>query len=120
MIYFTDLLISFWWYAQETAAYVLNRIPSKAVPSTPYEIWIDRKSSLKHLNIWGYPAYVKNIVRHKLSARSEKYKFVGYPQESIGYYFYESIEPKIIISRHATFLEKEFIQEGATGRTIEL
>ena len=27
---------------------------------------------------------------------------------------------KIIVSSHATFMEREFIQEGASGRTIEL
>ena len=33
-----DLLISFWGYALETAAFILNRVPSKAVEKTPYEI----------------------------------------------------------------------------------
>ena len=35
----TDLPISFWGYALETAAFILNRIPSKPVERTPYEIW---------------------------------------------------------------------------------
>ena len=34
----TDLPISFWGYALETAAFILNRIPSKVVEKTPYEI----------------------------------------------------------------------------------
>ena len=38
MMCFTDLSISFWRHALETAVYILNRIPSKSVPSTPYEI----------------------------------------------------------------------------------
>ena len=38
MMSYTDLIISFWGFALETAAYLLNRVPSKSVPKTPYEI----------------------------------------------------------------------------------
>ena len=34
-----DLLISFWDYALETVAFLLNRVPLKVVEKTPYEIW---------------------------------------------------------------------------------
>ena len=33
-----DLPPFFWGYALETAAFTLNRMPSKAVKKTPYEI----------------------------------------------------------------------------------
>jgi transposase InsO family protein len=33
-----DLPLSFWGYALETAAFTLNRVPSKSVKKTPYEI----------------------------------------------------------------------------------
>ena len=48
--------VSLWMYALRTATYLLNRIPSKAVPKTPYELWMGRKPSLRHLHIWGYQA----------------------------------------------------------------
>ena len=35
----TDLSLSFWGYALETAAFTLNRVPSKSVEKTPHEIW---------------------------------------------------------------------------------
>ena len=38
MMYFMDLPISFWGYALDAAAYILNKIPSKSISSTPYEI----------------------------------------------------------------------------------
>ena len=63
---------------------------------------------------------MKNIDGHKLDARSEKYRFVGYPKESIGYYFYNPTQQKVFVGRHAIFLEKEFIQEGGSGRSVEL
>ena len=55
----TDLPISFWGYALETAAFLLNRVPSKAVKKTPYEIWNGKTPSLSFLKIWGCEAYVK-------------------------------------------------------------
>ena len=33
----TDLPLSFWGYALETAAFTLNRTPSKSIETTPYE-----------------------------------------------------------------------------------
>ena len=54
MMCFIDLLISFWGYALDSAAYVLNRVPSKSVSNTPYELWNGKKSSLKHLRFIGY------------------------------------------------------------------
>ena len=54
-----DLLISFWGYALESAAFLLNRIPSKAVEKTPYELWTGKRPVLYFLKIWGCEAYVK-------------------------------------------------------------
>ena len=69
----TDFPISFWGDALEVAVYILNRVPSKSVPSTPYEIWRGKKPNLKYLKIWGCPTYVKRNFGYKLSARVDKY-----------------------------------------------
>ena len=42
MMSFTDLPLSFWVYALETAAFTLNRAPSKSVEMTPYELWFSK------------------------------------------------------------------------------
>ena len=63
---------------------------------------------------------MKNINGHKLDARSEKYRFVDYPKESIEYYFYNPTRQRVFVGRHAIFLEKEFIQEGGSGRSVKL
>ena len=47
----TDLPPSFWGYALETATFMLNRVPSKAVEKTPYEIWTRKRPSLSFLKI---------------------------------------------------------------------
>ncbi|KAL8109077.1 hypothetical protein AgCh_025245 [Apium graveolens] len=56
--------------------------------------------------------------RDKLEYRSVKCSFVGYPKETLGYYFYT--DHRVFVSTHATFLEKEFILEGNSGSKIEL
>ena len=40
------------------AAYVLNRMPTKLVATTPYELWTSRKLDLSVLRPWGCAAYV--------------------------------------------------------------
>ncbi|KAL0286626.1 UNVERIFIED_CONTAM: Retrovirus-related Pol polyprotein from transposon TNT 1-94 [Sesamum radiatum] len=70
MMSFTELPPSFWGYALETAAKLLNIAPSKSVPQTPYEIWHGKPASYKYLRVWGSPAYVKRLVGDKLDSRS--------------------------------------------------
>ena len=51
--------MSLWMYALKTTMYLLNRVPSKTVPKTPFELWTGRKPSLRHLHDWGCPAKVR-------------------------------------------------------------
>ena len=39
MMSLTDLPLSFRGYALETAAFTLNRAPSKSIETTPFELW---------------------------------------------------------------------------------
>ncbi|KAL0411115.1 UNVERIFIED_CONTAM: Retrovirus-related Pol polyprotein from transposon RE2 [Sesamum latifolium] len=91
MMSFTELPPSFWGYALERAAKLLNIAPSKSVPQTPYEIWHGKPAS---------------------------YKFVGYPKETAGYYFYDPIEKKIFVSRNAVFLEKSFPSDNRRDEVL--
>ena len=68
MMSYANLPVFLWGYALETSAYLLNKVPSKSVPQTPYEIWKERKPSLKHVKIWGCPAYVKKVDPDKLES----------------------------------------------------
>ena len=115
-----DLPISFWGYALETAAFILNRVPSKSVERTPYELWNGKRPSLSFLKIWGCNAYVKRQVTDKLVAKSDKCFFVGYPKETKWYYFYNQFENKVFVARNGHFLEREFVSKGTNGSTIQL
>ncbi|KAK8694436.1 hypothetical protein V6N13_071988 [Hibiscus sabdariffa] len=41
-----DLPSSFWGYALETAAFTLNRVPSKSVQKTPYKMWTGKRPNM--------------------------------------------------------------------------
>ena len=45
---------------------------------------------------------------------------MGYPKETMGYYFYNPPEQKVFVSRNAVFLEKEFLLKEDSGSKIEL
>ena len=111
---------SFWGHALLTAAFTLNRVPSKTVEKTPYEIWTGRRPSMSFMKIWGCEAYVKRQVSNKLDPKSDKCFFVGYPKETKGYYFYNPSEGKVFVARTGVFLEKEFISKGTSGRKVEV
>ena len=97
----SDLPLSFWGYALETAAFTLNRVPSK--------------SSLSFLKIWGCEAFVKHLQSDKLAPKSDKCIFVGYPKETLGYYFYNRSEGKVFVAWNGVFLEKEFLIGEKSG-----
>ena len=85
MISLTDLPLSFWGYALDTAAFTLNRAPSKSVETTPYELWFGKKPKLSFLKVWGCDAYVKKLQPEKLEPKSKKCVFIGYRKETIRY-----------------------------------
>ena len=61
MMSLTDLPLSFWGYALETAALTLKRSPSKSIETTPYELWFGKKPKMSFLKIWGCDTYVKRL-----------------------------------------------------------
>ncbi|MCQ7016867.1 DDE-type integrase/transposase/recombinase, partial [Clostridioides difficile] len=109
MMSYGELPDSFWGYALETAAYILNMVPSKSVPSTPIELWSGRKPSLNHIRIWGCPAHVLKADTDKLESRTEVRLFVGYPKGTKGGLFYSPKDQKVIVSTNARFLEEDYV-----------
>ena len=53
MMSLTDLPLSFWGYALETPAFMLNRAPSKSIETAPYELWFGKKPKLSFLKSLG-------------------------------------------------------------------
>jgi len=93
-----DLPLLFWGYALETTTFTLNRVPSKSVVKTPYEMWTGKCPSLSFLKIWGCEVYVKRLISYKLTPKSDKCFFVGYPKETSRYYVYNQTESKVFVT----------------------
>ena len=64
-----------------------------------------KKSSLEYLKTWGCPIYIKKQMANKVDDRSIIAHFVGYPKESIGYYYFLQ-DHNVIVSQNTIFLEK--------------
>jgi hypothetical protein len=97
----------------KTTIHILNRVPSKSVPKTPYELWTGREPSLNHLRAWGCPAEAKvfNPNIGKLDSKIVSCYFIGYPDKSKGYHFYcPDRHTKFVESRHAVFLDDKMVR----------
>ncbi|GJR22045.1 retrotransposon protein, putative, ty1-copia subclass [Tanacetum coccineum] len=120
MMNLTTLPLSFWDYALESAARILNMVPTKKVDKTPYELWYRKVPNLSYLKVWGCEALMKRDTPDKLQQRSVKCIFIGYPKETMGYYFYFPHGNKIVVARYTKFLEKNLISQEVSGRAVEL
>ena len=79
MLYEKGLLKIFWGEVLNTAVYLLNRCPTKALLNkTPIEAWSGRKPSVKHFKVFGCLCYsqVPKEKRSKLDETSEKCIFM--------------------------------------------
>ena len=104
----SSLPISLWMEALKTAIYLLNRVPTKTVPKTPFKMWTGRKPSLRHLHVWGCPAEARIYNSHekKLDFKTISGYFIGYPMKSKGYRFYcPNHSTKIVETGNARFIE---------------
>jgi len=109
--------------ALKTTIYILNRVPSKSVPKTPYEMRTGRVPSLNHLCVWGSPTKAKvfNPNIGKLDPKTVSCHFIGYIERSKGYHFYcLDRYTKFVETRHGVFLENEMIRGSMVARKIDL
>ena len=69
-----------WGEALKTATYILNQVPSKSVPKTPYELWSQKKLSLHHFHVWGCKVKVRpyNPQPKKLDLKTISGYFISY------------------------------------------
>nr|GEY01591.1 hypothetical protein [Tanacetum cinerariifolium] len=110
-------------YSLETAACILNMVPTKKVEKTPYKVWHGQAPKLSYLKMWGCEVLVKRDTLtkpNKLEPISIKCIFIGYPKETMGYSFYYPPENKVLVARNAKFLENSFISQEASGSLKDL
>ena len=110
-----------WGDALKTAVYILNKVPSKSVPRTPYELWTGKKSNLSHFHIWGCAAEVRpyNPQMRKLDPRTISGHFIGYSERSRGYRFYcPTHSTRVVESNRAVFFEDDLDFQSAQPRNF--
>ena len=123
MLSYSNVPLSLWTHALKTAAYLLNRVPSKAVSVTPYELWTGRKPSLRHLYVWGCPIEIRIYNPHekKLDERTISGYFMGYPEKSKGYIIYcPHHNTRIVESGNARFIENGQISGSGEPRKVDI
>jgi hypothetical protein len=123
MVSYSMLLISLWMEAIKTVVHILNRVPSKSVPKTPYELWTGRKPTLNYLHVWGCPAEAKlfNPNIGKLESKTVSCHLIDYLDKLKGFRFYcPDRYTKIVEIRHAVFLDDEVIRGSTVPREIQL
>ena len=121
MISHSSLPESFWGEALKIAVYILNRVPSKVVSKTPYQLQTGEKTSIRHLHILGCLAEAGPYRPHegKLDAKTINYYFIGYAKLSYGYKFYNPITRTIFETGNARMLEDvEFGGEGSIRSVV--
>ena len=111
MLHHAGLPLKFWAEAVSTAVCLRNQSPTiRLKEKTPYECFNKRKPDACHLKVFGCNAYVHvaDEKRSKLDKKAVKCIFVGYPQKSQGYKFYNPATNKMLLSRDAIFNETSF------------
>jgi len=76
------LPLRFWGECALTAAYLINRTPTRLLQGkTPYEVLFHKKPSLNHLRIFETLCFAQNNAKgkDKFASRSRKCVFLGYP-----------------------------------------
>ncbi|UYV77486.1 hypothetical protein LAZ67_15001230 [Cordylochernes scorpioides] len=102
----SGLDFKYWGEAILTANYLQNRLPTRKLTKTPYELWNSITPNLNHLRIFGSKAYVYNTRRiNKFEQNALEGIFVGYSQRSKAYRILFPQTNKITISRNVVFIE---------------
>jgi hypothetical protein len=118
-----------WAEAMGTTCYLVNRSPSSALDDkTPDEVWFGKKTSFKHLRLFGCDAYVHvpKENRSKLDKKVEKCIFIGYKDGVKGYNLWNPKTKKIVYNRDVVFREvkdvskQEFLLMQDEPEKIEL
>ena len=100
---------NFWGEAVTTAAYILNKCPTKRLKEkVPEEVWLGKRPAVSHLKVFGSLCFkhVPDQRRRKLEDKSKPMILIGYHPTG-AYKLYDPIGRKVETSRDVVVLEDE-------------
>jgi len=103
--------------------YLLSRIPNKAIPKTHFELWVNRTPSIRYLHVWGcqIEIMIYNPQERKLDARTINGYFIGYPEKSKGYMFYDvNHSIRIVETGNARFIKNGEINGSTVSQYVKI
>ena len=92
------------------AAYLLNRLPTKALDTrSPYEAWFGKTPHFEHLRVFNCTTHVKTTKPYikKLDDRSQKMVCFGVEDGTKAHRLYDPQHEKIYVSRDIIFEEEK-------------
>jgi len=110
-------------YVLKTVMYSLDRVFSKAVPKTLFELWTNRTPSIRHLYVWGCQAEIRmyNLQKRKLDVRTMSRYFICYPEKSKRCMFYcPNHSIRIVKSGNVRFIENGEISGSIVPREVKI
>ncbi|KAK2364020.1 putative mitochondrial protein [Trifolium repens] len=125
MLHAKSIPYHFWAEAMNTACYIHNRVTlRKGTSSTLYELWKERKPTVKHFHVFGSKCFIlaDREPRRKLDPKSDKGFFLGYSTNSRAYRVYNSktqvvMESVNVVVEDSYLKENEGINQGAPVST---
>lgn len=112
----------FWGKCVLTAAYIINRLPSKTLGhKTPYELLYNQKPEYDHIRVFGCLTYFWSIETKgdKFEVRGRPGVFLGYPHGTKGYKIFDIENKKIVVSRDVKFHEDNFPFSGSPQTQVD-
>ena len=103
--------LKFWDEAFQSAAYLINRVPSKTISNTtPLERLFHQKPDYSFLRVFGCACWphLRPYNTHKLQFRSKQCVFIGYSNLHKGYKCLDPSTGRVYISRDVVFDENVF------------
>lgn len=121
LLFQASLPITFWGEAILTAAYLINRTPSKLLHGKmPYELLFGEKPLYDQLRVFGSSCFTHRRSRDKdkFGHRSRSCIFVGYPFGKKGWKVYDLEKEEFLVSRDVVFQENIFPFEKIENKEI--
>lgn len=112
MLHAARLPYRYWGEAINTAVYLKNRVPTRALDgTTPFEAWTGKRPNLEHLRVFGSKVYihVADSQRSKLEPKSIEGIFLGYDDQSKAYRVYNPDRNAVVASRDVVIDERSVL-----------